>query len=189
MKSYNFVDIEGNKYTDYSDKNTMEMIKSHNTAQLLFIVEVEPEYLTEQNGSNPSGVLELYPADENWENEEPGCTGYSITGSMNILTSVANMDRLRTEFIEIEDGIWYDRNIDKILIVTEDPSPEGNEGFYGQKERIDILSEDDIGKTEEELAEEGYTSHEYYVIKTIDRPDTSILIGKLKLLGNMQFMF
>lgn len=32
MKPQNFVDINGNKYTDYSEKNTMEMIKSHDTA-------------------------------------------------------------------------------------------------------------------------------------------------------------
>lgn len=184
-KGQNFVDINGNKYTDYSEKNTMEMIKSHDTAQILFMV--EPEYLTEQNGSNADpNVLELYPADENWENEEAGCTEYFITGRMNILTSVENGNRDRTEFLELESGIWYDAKYDKILIVTEDPSPEGNEGFYGTKECIDILSEDDIEKTEEELNEEGFTSHEYYVIKVIDR---DILIGKLKLLSNMQFIF
>lgn len=166
-KPQNYVDIEGNKYTDYSRLNTMEMIKSHDTAQILFIE--KPEYLVEQNTS-----VELCPTDENWNKYEIGASEYVITGSMNILTSVENMNRDKTEFLEIDPGVWYDSKYDKILIVTEDPSPEGNEGFYGQKECIDILIDEED------------STNEYYVIKTIDR---SILIGKLKLLGNMQFMF
>lgn len=168
MKTY--TDIEGNKYTDHSPDNSMEIIESHNPHQILVIEELD--YITTEGMRKTSdNFIELYD-----DGEGGGGVEYEIVTRTDVMHSTENSDYDRSKYISVIPNLWYDLNNHKILIVKEcgdQYSPA-----------IEIFSEpEDELKTDEQLAEDGYTTNCYRVIAEVryeELFDNVVFISKLQ---------
>lgn len=170
MKTY--TDIQGNKYTDHSPDNSMQIIESHTNSELLYIEELDYCTTEKERNANPN-LIELY------EDEDEGGGGieYQINSRINLLHSTGNSDYDRSKYIELATNLFYDLNngmIYKVKDATDQyTSPD-----------IDIFTEpEDTLKTEEQLAEDGYTTNPYNIVSQINFEimfDQLIQINKIR---------